>query len=129
MLLLGASVAGFYASPLASPAAAAVRHAVLRMGAVGAEPCQDEASIRADAEAAFRLLDLDGDGEISEVEMKAYLLQFKYTESAVDKVYEALDMDGCGVIHLDDLQDGLAEYCRCESCEPKFVEQVHVSTS
>ena len=31
---------------------------------MGAEPCQDEAGIRADAEAAFRLLDLDGDGDL-----------------------------------------------------------------
>ena len=97
------------------------RHAIVRMD----ETCQDEVGIRADAEAAFRLLDLDGDGEISQSEMKSYLQQFKYTESAADKIYAALDMDSCGVVHLDDLQDGLAEYCRCSKCEPTFVEQVH----
>ena len=26
---------------------------------------------------------------------------------------------------MEDLQDGLAEYCRCEKCEPKFVDQVY----
>ena len=83
------------------------------------EPCQDEVGIRADAETAFALLDLDGDGEISDVEMKSYLSQYRYTGPAIDKIYEALDMDGCGVIHLEDLQDGLAEYCRCERCQPK----------
>lgn len=89
-----------------------------------AEPCQDEAGIRADAEAAFRLLDLDGNGEISAAEMKSYLRQLRYSPSAADKIYAALDMDGCGVVHMADLQDGLAEYCRCSRCEPKFVEQV-----
>mmetsp|Transcript_4335 Transcript_4335/g.7133 ORF Transcript_4335/g.7133 Transcript_4335/m.7133 type:complete len:228 (-) Transcript_4335:211-894(-) len=98
------------------------RAAVHRMGD---EPCQDEVGIRADAEAAFRLLDADGDGEITDAEMKRYLQQFKYTDSAVEKIYQALDMDGCGVVHMEDLQDGLAEYCRCSRCEPKFVEQVH----
>merc|ERR1719473_7778 len=57
--------------------------------AAGEEPCQDEDGIRADAEAAFRLLDLDGNGEISVGEMKSYLRQFKYTGPAVDKIYEA----------------------------------------
>ena len=90
-----------------------------------AEKCQDEQGIRDDAEAAFRLLDLDGDGEITDVEMKSYLQEFKYSGSAIDKIYGALDMDGCGVIHLDDLRDGLAEYCRCAKCESSFVADVH----
>ena len=90
------------------------------------EPCQDEDGIRADADAAFRLLDLDGDGEVSVVEMRNYLTQFSFSDSAVGKIYDALDMDACGIIHLEDLEDGLAEYCRCEKCEPAFVEQVHV---
>ena len=89
------------------------------------EPCQDEAGIRSDANAAFRLLDVDGDGEISATEMKKYLSQYRYTESAVEKIYAALDMDKCGVINLADLEEGLTEYCRCENCEPKFVEKVH----
>ena len=92
---------------------------------MGEQPCQDEVGIRADAEAAFALLDLDGDGEITDVELKTYLRQFKYTDQATEKIYAALDMDGCGVVHMEDLQDGLLEYCRCGACEPKFVEQVH----
>lgn len=90
-----------------------------------AEACQDETGIRADAEAAFRLLDLDGDGEITDAELKSYLKEFNYSGSAIEKIYAALDMDGCGIIHLEDLQDGLAEYCRCSKCEATFVAEVH----
>lgn len=120
--------------PQSSPAQQFVSHAssvqqlssVRRLADVTmAEACQDEVGIRADAEAAFRLLDLDGDGEITDVELKAYLQEFKYTGSAIEKIFAALDMDGCGIIHLEDLQDGLAEYCRCEKCESAFVAQVH----
>jgi len=96
-----------------------------RPAPVMAEPCQDEAGIRSDAEAAFRLLDLDGNGEISAAEMTSYLRQLRYSSSAADKIYAALDMDGCGVVHMEDLQDSLTEYCRCSRCETKFVEQVH----
>ena len=92
---------------------------------VMAEVCQDEAGIREDADAAFRLLDLDGDGEVSVLEMRSYLQQFNYRDSAVEKIYDALDVDGCGVIHLEDLQDGLAEYCRCEKCETDFKDAVY----
>lgn len=87
-------------------------------------PCQDEEAIRADATTAFRLLDLNGDGEISDVEFTQYLLQFRYTESAIAKITSALDANGDGNICIDELRDGLAEYCRCESCEPKFVAEV-----
>ena len=111
-----------YDSSRTSPATK--RPGVVRMRDIET-PCQDESSIRADAEAAFRLLDLDGDGEISSSELKSYLLQFRYTESASQKIYEALDVDNCGTIHLDDLRDGLSEYCRCSKCEVQFVERVH----
>jgi len=85
--------------------------------------CQDEDSIRADAETAFALLDLDGNGEVSAEEFQTYLQQFRYTESAIAQIFAALDMDGCGQINLADLRDGLAEYCRCSVCETKFKEQ------
>jgi len=106
--------------------AVAPRHAVqLRMAVDAAEPCQDEDAIKADAQVAFGLLDLDGNGEVSVDEFQTYMRQFRYTESAIDKIYDALDMDDCGQINLADLQDGLAEYCRCSKCEPKFVDEVH----
>jgi len=105
----------------AGPKAPLRAHSVVRMAGPDA-PCQDEEAIRADAVTAFRLLDLDGNGSVSRAEFEKYLSQFRYTASAADKVYEALDMDNCGEINLKDLQEGLAEYCRCEKCEPKFVE-------
>ena len=43
----------------------------------------------------------------------------------MEKIYAALDMDQCGVINMVDLEDGLAEYCRCSQCQPKFVAQIH----
>lgn len=88
-------------------------------------PCQDEASIREDAETAFRLLDLNGDGSVCEAEFRSYLLQYRYTDSAIAKIFEALDMNGNGEICLQELRDGLADYCRCHQCETKFVAEVH----
>lgn len=123
LLALGMPTAAGFAvtrSPVGMP-----RRATAFMAVENETPCQDDAGIRADAEAAFRLLDLDGDGTVSYDELASYLRQFKYTESASQKIYDALDMDGCGTIHLDDLKDGLSEYCRCSKCEVKFVEKVH----
>ena len=50
--------------------------------------------------------------QVSRAEFEKYLSQFRYTASAAAKVYEALDMDNCGEINLNDLQEGLAEYCQ-----------------
>ena len=58
-----------------------------------------------EADAMFDSMDVDGDGEISATEMKKYLSQYRYTESAVEKIYAALDMDKCGVINLAEFLD------------------------
>ena len=82
------------ASTLGSAIHPMSRCAIFRMHG---EPCQDEAAVRADAEAAFRLLDLDGNGEVSSEEMKSYLGQYRYTDAAVEKIYAALDLS---LIHI-----------------------------
>jgi len=89
------------------------------------EACQDEAAVRLDAEAAFSLLDLDGDGSVSKVEFGKYLVTFGYTAAASTKIFNQLDLDQNGDICLQELRDGLDEYCSCGECEPKFVEDVH----
>ena len=83
-------------------------------------PCQDESGIKADAEAAFRLLDLNGDGGVCKAEFAKYLRQYKYTDSAADKIFEALDFDSNGEVSMSELRDGLVDYCRCSQCEPNM---------
>ena len=118
-------VAQLYTAVDARPAVAA-RHAVqLRMAVDAAEPCQDEDAIKADAEIAFALLDLDGNGSVEQTEFEKYLLTYGYTPPAVAKIFSTLDLDGNGEISLQELRDGLVEYCRCAACEPEFIEQTH----
>lgn len=106
--------------------AVAPRHAAqLRMAVDSAEPCQDEDAIKADAETAFALLDLDGNGSVERAEFEKYLLTYGYTPSAVAKIFSTLDLDGNNEISLQELRDGLVEYCRCGACEPKVIEQSH----
>lgn len=104
----------------------APRQAVqLRMAVDAAEPCQDEDAIKADAEMAFALLDLNGNGSVEQTEFEKYLLTYGYTPPSVVKIFSALDLDGNGEISLHELRDGLVEYCRCAACEPEFIEQSH----
>jgi len=104
----------------------APRQAVqLRMAVDSAEPCQDEDAIKADAEMAFALLDLNGNGSVEQTEFEKYLLTYGYTPPSVLKIFSALDLDGNGEISLHELRDGLVEYCRCAACEPEFIEQSH----
>lgn len=103
---------------------AGTRTAARMEATVAEEECQDEDAIRADAETAFRLLDLDGDGSISDKEFKKYLLQYGYTTDNSNKIWAALDSDANGEISLEELREGLVGYCRCNKCETKFESEV-----
>ena len=111
---VGPGIRNGFASQQSSP---------IRMTSVSEPLCQDEAGIRLDAEMAFKLLDLDGDREISRDELGSYLTRYRYTESAITKIFTALDLDGNGVLTTTELQDGLVDYCKCEQCEAKFYDE------
>jgi Ca2+-binding EF-hand superfamily protein len=66
--------------------------------------------MRSDADTVFALLDLDGDGELSAEEFRVYLMQYSYTDSAVEKIFDALDLDGSGTLCIDELRETFAEY-------------------
>ena len=50
-------------------------------------------SLPLDAETAFRLLDLDGNGAVSEEEFNNYLLQFRYTNAAASNFEPFFNVD------------------------------------
>lgn len=123
--LLSTGITGLVIRPgVCSARHLAVCRSTLTAVVTDEQPCQDEEGIRADAATAFRMLDLNGDGEISAAEFTQYLLQFRYTEAAIGKIIGALDTDGNGSICINELREGIVEYCRCEACEPKFVTEI-----
>jgi len=71
-------------------------------------------------EKAFKLVDLNGDGVISDVEFRAFLGQYRFSDSSIDAVFSALDTDDSGGISLDELQEGLMETLGTESLNNQF---------
>ena len=127
-MLLPVAIVALRSTSLVGPAAVVNRQAIRMFAADGdglLVACQDEDAVRLDAEAAFSLLDLNGDGAVSKDEFGKYLITFGYTASASSKIFKQLDLDGNGDINLSELRDGLDEYCSCGECEPKFIEEVY----
>ena len=57
--------------------------------------------IHADADAAFKMLDTDGDGTIDNEELRKHLYGRGYTEELVTKVFSGIDVDSGGDIDAD----------------------------
>ena len=57
--------------------------------------------IHADADAAFKMLDVDNDGSIDNEELRKHLYGRDYSEELVDKVFAGIDVDKGGDIDAD----------------------------
>jgi hypothetical protein len=73
----------------------------------------DEVALAASARTAFSLLDLNGDGAVSESEFSRYMVEYKYTASATEKIFAELDTDSNGELSIDEL---VRDYIKLTSC-------------
>ena len=58
----------------------------------------------------FAMVDLNGDGEISTVELKRHLLSIGYTEAASDAVFNSLDTNSDGGISRQEMREGFLKF-------------------
>lgn len=82
----------------------------------------------------FALMDLDGNGKVSEEEFRTYLSQFSYTPKAATRIFNAMDANGDGEISLNETQE-LARFVDGNSRtaipggmrfgDAKFIKSVH----
>ena len=66
--------------------------------------------VRADADAVFERIDGDGDGAISNDELRAHFRDRGYTDVAIDRIFATLDVDLDGEISRDELCDAFVKY-------------------
>ena len=66
--------------------------------------------MRADADAVFERIDGDGDGAISNDELRAHFRERGYTDVAIDRIFATLDVDLDGEISRDELCDAFVKY-------------------
>lgn len=57
----------------------------------------------AEAVTMFAMMDLDGDGVVTEKEFATYLAAFSYTQSASSRIFKALDANGDGEISVSEV--------------------------
>jgi len=71
------------------------------------EECLLDGDCVATAEALtmFAMMDLDGDGVVTEEEFKTYLAAFTYTLSASSRIFKALDANGDGEISVGEVHE------------------------
>ena len=69
-----------------------------------------EEMIFADADTAFKLLDVDSDGSISDTELRGFLAKKEYPEDLVDKIFTGIDVDKGGSIDGDELRKAFVKY-------------------
>eukprot|EP00747_Dinoflagellata_sp_TGD_P217472 gnl/TRDRNA2_/TRDRNA2_89870_c0_seq1.p1 gnl/TRDRNA2_/TRDRNA2_89870_c0~~gnl/TRDRNA2_/TRDRNA2_89870_c0_seq1.p1 ORF type:complete len:330 (+),score=41.08 gnl/TRDRNA2_/TRDRNA2_89870_c0_seq1:75-1064(+) len=71
---------------------------------------QDSRNVPAEeAVTMFAVMDLDGNGVVSEEEFRTYLSGFSYTPDAATKIFKALDANGDGVLSQGEVRE-LAKY-------------------
>ena len=62
------------------------------------------------ADAVFDIIDLDGDNEITVLELRKHLDGTGYSASSVDDIFRALDLNCNGAISREEMRAGFSRY-------------------
>lgn len=62
------------------------------------------------ADAVFANLDIDGDGKVSEDELRERLSSYTYRDELVGKMFSSIDLDSSGDISVDELRKAFVNY-------------------
>jgi len=67
--------------------------------------------IHADADNLFDSIDMDGNGHISEVELRVHMRTYSgYSDAAITNFFELIDGDNSGEISREELRDTFVKY-------------------
>uniref|UniRef100_A0A7S3BWP5 EF-hand domain-containing protein n=1 Tax=Haptolina ericina TaxID=156174 RepID=A0A7S3BWP5_9EUKA len=66
--------------------------------------------IYAMADAVFANLDTNGDGQISEDELREQLSAYKYRDELLNKIFASIDVDASGDISVEELRSAFVNY-------------------
>lgn len=92
---------------------------------------EDAASIQAQADAVFNLIDVDGNGGVSFDELRDHLVTSGYAAAAVEKIFNKLDADADGELSKEELRDGFVKFAALRSApglgsyNAAFVEEIY----
>ncbi len=90
-----------------------VRHGSLRDArGLGGDYYRSPADVRDDADAVFATIDVDGDGSITNAELREHLRERGYADAAVDKIFATLDVNFDGGLSQEELRAAFARYVR-----------------
>ena len=62
------------------------------------------------ADSVFALLDINGDGEISDEELRGWLSKYSYKEELVDKIFSGIDFDDSSGIEVTELREAFVKF-------------------
>merc|ERR1712129_336286 len=112
---MGAGFVNTYSAPRATMPAVAVSRgpATFSMQVKGLGSNADQRPIEmihADADAAFKMLDVDNEGSIDNEKLRKYLYTRDYSPELVDKVFAGIDVDKGGDIDADELRTAFVKF-------------------
>merc|ERR1711904_435228 len=85
----------------------AVRPLICSASSADVDVCAD---VEADADVVFSVVDIDGNGSITQTELQAHLSKAGYGDAAVNVMFDKLDIDADGTITREELRAGFLKY-------------------
>lgn len=89
------------------------------------------ADVEADADAVFSVVDIDGDGSITQSELQEHLSKAGYNDAAINVIFDKLDIDADGIITRTELRAGFLKYTPLReapglgSYNAEFINEIH----
>lgn len=80
------------------------------MGMAGVFDLEFVREVHAESDIIFASIDSDGDGSISDVELREYFVGRGYADKAVTKIFAALDVNSDGDLSTTELRDAFVRY-------------------